>query len=78
MSFACTKSVVEENDTVMVYLDPKCIYPVQVTPTILAKNGERVEHIFQTKYGALKVKDLIGRQFGYKVKRLVKISSSII
>lgn len=67
MSFAKTKATVEEGDTAVIYLDPKAMYSIQVTTTIASKTGEQVENIFQTKYGALKVKELIGRKYGHKV-----------
>ena len=67
MSFAKSKSVVEEGDTVVIYLDPKSIHTFSVVKMIANKRGEMVENIFQTKYGALKVKELIGRKYGYKV-----------
>lgn len=31
------------------------------------RKGEEVENVFQTNYGAFKVKDLIGKKFGTKV-----------
>ena len=67
MSFSTRKSVVEEGDTVVIYLDPKSMYSIQVTPMIATKNNDMVENIFQTKYGALKVRDLVGKKFGHKV-----------
>ena len=37
------------------------------TPTRRDRNGEEVEHVHQTTYGALKVRDLVGKKFGTKV-----------
>lgn len=69
MSFASTtKSVVEENDTVIIYVNPQSMYAIRVTPTIASKKGEMVENVFQTCYGALKVRDLIGQSFGRKIQ----------
>jgi tRNA (adenine57-N1/adenine58-N1)-methyltransferase len=68
MSFAKTKSKVEEGDTVIIYVNPQSMYAIQVRPTIASKTGEMVENVFQTNYGALKVKDLVGKTFGHKVQ----------
>jgi hypothetical protein len=108
MSFNGYKSTIEENDTVILYLNFNTMYAFQVTPTkanryqcyetfilrnlrqrrrtykcltpILSsitpekkfvntghRKGEEVENVFQTIYGAFKVKDLIGLKFGSKV-----------
>jgi len=41
---------------------------IEVTPTKTTSKGEVVENVFQTSYGALRVKDLIGTRFGSKVQ----------
>ena len=68
MSFAANKNFIEENDTVIVYISFNTMYPVVVTPKKPDRNGEMVENVLQTNYGALKVKDLIGKRFGTKVR----------
>lgn len=68
MSFAVRKSIVEEGDTVIIYVNPQAMYAIQVKPTIASKTGEMVENVFQTNYGALKVKELISKKFGHKVQ----------
>lgn len=67
MSFAQPKTIIEENDTVILYLSYTNMYAIDVTPTVKNKKGENIEYIFQTHYGALKVKDLIGVKYGTKV-----------
>ena len=68
MSFATTKSIVEEGDTVIIYVNPQTMYAIQVRPTIASKTGEMVENVFQTNYGALKVIELIGKKYGHKIQ----------
>ena len=52
----------------IIYVNPQSMYAIQVRPTIASKTGEMVENVFQTNYGALKVKDLVGKTFGHKVQ----------
>ena len=68
MSFAAYRDLIEENDTVIIYISFNTMYHVTVTPRKQGKNGEMVENVLQTNYGALKVKDLIGKRFGTKVR----------
>uniref|UniRef100_T1J461 tRNA (adenine(58)-N(1))-methyltransferase n=1 Tax=Strigamia maritima TaxID=126957 RepID=T1J461_STRMM len=58
MSFSTYKQEMSVGDTVVVYLSVNNVY------SIVIKAGE----VFQTKYGALKHDDLIGREFGKKVQ----------
>lgn len=67
MSFAKHKTVIEENDTVILYLNITNMHAIDVCPQIKNKKGELIEHVFQTNYGALKVKNLIGIKYGSKV-----------
>lgn len=67
MSFAKPKTEIEENDTVILYLSYTNMHAVDVTPMVKNKKGQNIEHIFQTHYGSLKVKDLIGVKYGSKV-----------
>merc|ERR1712113_994107 len=53
--------------TQILYVGFNTMYPISVTPTVVNKKGSVVENVFQTSYGALKVKDLIGQKFGTKV-----------
>lgn len=67
MSFKKYKGFIEENDTIILYLNPNSMYAVKVQPTIIDKLGKQIDNVFQTTFGALKVKDLIGTQYGSKV-----------
>ena len=68
MSFDKYKEIIEEGDTVIIYVSIHSMYSLEVKPEKINRNGETVENIFQTSYGALKVKDLIGKRFGTKVR----------
>lgn len=68
MSFLKPKDIIEENDTVILYLTIKNMHAIDVTPQIKNKKGDLVENVFQTTFGALKVKDLIGKRYGSKVQ----------
>ncbi|KFM67712.1 tRNA (adenine(58)-N(1))-methyltransferase catalytic subunit TRMT61A, partial [Stegodyphus mimosarum] len=48
------KSIIEEGDLVIVYLDVRHMYPVTM----------KADNVFQSKYGALKHNDVIGQKFG--------------
>lgn len=67
MSFSAPKTVIQENDTVILYLTVQSLHAVDVVPFIKNKKDELIENVFQTTYGALKVKDLIGIKYGSKV-----------
>lgn len=67
MSFLKHKTVIDEGDTVVLYMTINNIHAIEVTPQIENKKGEKIENIFQTSFGALKVKSLIGVQYGSKV-----------
>lgn len=67
MSFAKHKTVIEENDTVILYLTVNNMHAIDVTPTVKNRKGENIEYVFQTHYGALRIKDLIGVKYGSKV-----------
>lgn len=69
MSFANYKSIIEENDTVILYLSINNFHAIDVTPQVRNKKGELVENVFQTTYGALKVKNLIGEKYGSRVSQ---------
>ncbi|KAL1131678.1 hypothetical protein AAG570_011291 [Ranatra chinensis] len=68
MSFLSYKELIEEGDTVILYLSANSMHALRVVRTILNKNNESVENVFQTTYGALKVANLVGKSFGSKVE----------
>lgn len=68
MSFSVHKTVIDEGDTVIVYLTVNNMHAIDVLPQIINKKGETVENVFQTNFGALKVKDLIGHKYGSRVE----------
>lgn len=68
MSFAAPKTVIEENDTVILYLTVQSMHAIDVVPFIKNKKEEIIENVFQTSFGALRVKDLIGVKYGSKVR----------
>lgn len=68
MSFLKPKDVIEDGDTVIIYLTIKNMHAIVVSPTIKNKNGELVDYVFQTSFGALKVRSLIGQTYGSKVQ----------
>lgn len=67
MSFATYKDVIEEGDVAILYLNPNTMHAIKVCTTLVDKLGKVVDNVFQTTFGALKVKDLIGIKFGTKV-----------
>lgn len=67
MSFAKHKTIIEEGDTVILYLTVQSMHAIDAVPMIKNKKGEIVENVFQTSFGALKVKNLIGVEYGAKV-----------
>ncbi len=68
MTFDVYKEFIEENDTVILYISFNTMYPLKVTPKTTNRNGDVVDHVFQTVYGALRVEELIGKRFGTKVR----------
>ncbi|XP_063242543.1 tRNA (adenine(58)-N(1))-methyltransferase catalytic subunit TRMT61A [Bacillus rossius redtenbacheri] len=68
MSFDLFKETIELGDTVMLYLGVNSMHAIEVQPKIKNKKDEMVENVFQTTYGALKVKELVGKKFGSKVE----------
>lgn len=68
MSFCTKKELIEEGDTVILYLSINKIHALDVQPQIINKKGKLVENVFQaTPYGALRIRDLIGKRFGVKI-----------
>lgn len=68
MSFLKPKDIIDQGDTVILYISINNMHGIDVNPTILNKKGETIENVFQTTYGALKVKELIGVKYGSKIK----------
>lgn len=68
MSFRNYKDVIDEGDTVILYISNN-FYALDVLPQIKNKKGELVENVYQTTYGALKVKSLIGTYYGSQVNK---------
>lgn len=66
MSFANYKEKIDEGDTVILYLS-NSIYAIDVKKEITNKKGELVENVYQTPFGALKVGNLIGGEYGCRV-----------
>ena len=54
MNMLSYKPLIEEGDLVIVYLDVRHMYPITV----------KKDEVFQSKYGALKHNDVIGKKFG--------------
>lgn len=67
MSFNGYKNIIEEGDTVILYLTISQIYCIKAQAKIVNKKANLVDNVFQTPYGALKCNDLIGKHFGTKI-----------
>ena len=67
MSFIFQKELVEEGDTVMLFLSVNSVHAIEVNKTMKNKHGLVVENKFQSIYGALRVMDLVGRKYGSKI-----------
>ncbi|XP_055853337.1 tRNA (adenine(58)-N(1))-methyltransferase catalytic subunit TRMT61A [Episyrphus balteatus] len=68
MSFLKPKTVIEQGDTVIIYLSVNSMHAIEAVPTIVNKKGEVIEYVFQTSFGALKVKNIIGVEYGSKIE----------
>ncbi|KAM3961170.1 tRNA (adenine(58)-N(1))-methyltransferase catalytic subunit TRMT61A-like [Aphomia sociella] len=67
MSFRNYKEKIDEGDTIILYLSNN-LYAIDVQPEIKNKKGDLVENVFQTPFGALKVRNLIGTNYGSRVE----------
>ncbi|XP_021190330.3 tRNA (adenine(58)-N(1))-methyltransferase catalytic subunit TRMT61A [Helicoverpa armigera] len=67
MSFKDYKDKIEEGDTAILYLS-NSLYAIDVRPEMKNKKGEIVENVYQTPFGALKVRTLIGANYGSRVE----------
>lgn len=70
MSFRKYKEKIDEGDTVILHLSSN-LYALEVRPEIKNRKGDMIENVYQTPYGALKVKSLIGTDYGSRVSRLL-------
>ncbi|XP_077286104.1 tRNA methyltransferase 61 [Arctopsyche grandis] len=61
------KETIEVGDTVILYMS-NTMHAIDVHSEIKNKKGTMVENVFQTTFGALKVKNLIGKKYGSKVE----------
>ncbi|XP_026472191.1 tRNA (adenine(58)-N(1))-methyltransferase catalytic subunit TRMT61A [Ctenocephalides felis] len=68
MSFTVRKKVVEEGDTIILYLNVNNLHAIEVATHAKNKKNQLIEKVFQTSFGALKIKDLIGHEYGTKVQ----------
>uniref|UniRef100_A0A8W7P272 tRNA (adenine(58)-N(1))-methyltransferase n=1 Tax=Anopheles coluzzii TaxID=1518534 RepID=A0A8W7P272_ANOCL len=68
MSFAGPKEIIAEGDTVVLYLTPALMHTIDAVPQIRNKKNEMIEYVFQTSFGALKVRDLVGVRYGSRVQ----------
>ncbi|XP_013139795.1 PREDICTED: tRNA (adenine(58)-N(1))-methyltransferase catalytic subunit TRMT61A [Papilio polytes] len=66
MSFRNYKEKIDEGDTVILHLSSN-LYALEVRPEIKNRKGDMIENVYQTPYGALKVKSLIGTDYGSRV-----------
>lgn len=66
MSFKNYKDKIDEGDTAILYLSNN-LYAIDVQPEMKNKKGETLENVFQTPFGALKVRTLIGAEYGSRV-----------
>ncbi|XP_075984995.1 tRNA methyltransferase 61 [Anticarsia gemmatalis] len=67
MSFRNYKEKIDVGDTVILYLS-NSLYAIDVQREIKNKKGEMVDNVFQTPFGALKVRTLIGAEYGSRVE----------
>ncbi len=65
-----TKSFIEEDSLLVLYIDFKTLKSIRASRTILAKDGKTVPHIYQTIYGPLHVSNLIGKPYGSRIQLL--------
>lgn len=58
MSYCRLKQTIEEGDTVLIYLSPKQMYNVKII----------TNEVFQTRFGAIRLTELIGKPYGCKIQ----------
>lgn len=67
MSFNGYKDIIQDGDTVILYLTISQVYCIKAQPKIQNKKGNLVDNVFQTPFGALRCADIIGKSFGSKI-----------
>ncbi|CAB3233632.1 unnamed protein product [Arctia plantaginis] len=67
MSFRNYQDKINEGDTVILYISNN-LYAIDVQREIKNKKGELVDNVFQSPVGALKVRTLIGVDYGSRVE----------
>ncbi|KAG5684433.1 hypothetical protein PVAND_013667 [Polypedilum vanderplanki] len=67
MSFTKPERVINEGDTVILYITINNMHAIEVKSHTTNKHGQKVEYVHQTAYGALKVQSLIGKEYGTKI-----------
>lgn len=72
MSFRQYKDKIDEGDVVILYLSNN-LHAIEVKPEIKNKKGEMIENVYQTTFGALKVRNLIGSEYGSRVSIIYSI-----
>lgn len=68
MKFCEYKQLIEQGDTIVLYVNFNSMYAIEVNPYIKNKKEDILENVFQTSYGALKVNSLIGKKYGSKIQ----------
>lgn len=76
MSFRSYQDKINEGDTVILYLSNN-LYAIEVQREIKNKKGELVDNVFQSPVGALKVRTLIGVDYGSRVSLEILLPLSI-
>lgn len=73
MSFAEPKSIIEENDTVILYMTPTNMHAIDIKAYVTSKKGDLVENVHQTMFGGIKIKDLVGLKYGSRVSQTLHV-----
>lgn len=77
MSFRNYQDKIKEGDTVILYLSNN-VYALDVQREIKNKKGDMVDNVFQTPFGALKVRTLIGAEYGSRVSTNILLQKQIL
>ena len=68
MSFNKISNTIEENDTILLYINYNKIIAVQVKAHIKNKNGRFIDNVIQTQFGALRPIQLVGQEYGTSIR----------
>lgn len=68
MGFDNLQTNVQQGDTLILYLTINEIHTIKAESKRTNKNGVQIDNVFQTSYGALVCGDLVGKEYGTKVK----------